>query len=147
VIKSDRILGAVVILGALAFAASASTIPTSFLSGPVGSKVFPMIIGITGALCGVVLMLRPDEQPDWPGIPTFVSLAIAIVVMVGYAYALKPMGFLAPTAIAAAILSFQIQPRPRFAALAGIGLSVGLFVLFKYGLGLSLFALPRSFAG
>ena len=146
-IKSDRILGAVVIIGALAFAASASTIPTNFLSGPVGSKVFPMLIGITGAICGLVMCLRPDEEPDWPGVPTLVSLAIAVGVMIGYAYTLKPMGFLAPTAIAAEILSYQIQPRAKFAALAGIGLSVGLYILFKHGLGLSLFALPRSFAG
>ena len=65
----------------------------------------------------------------------------------GYAYALKPLGFLMPTAIAAAVLSYQISPKPMPAVLTGLGLSVGLFVIFKYALGLSLFALPRSLMG
>lgn len=146
-INSDRILGAVVIIGALAFAASASTIPTNFLSGPVGSKIFPMVIGVTGAMCGLVMILRPDEEPHWPDFRTFGSLLVAVAVMAAYAYSLKPFGFLAPTAVAAAILSYQIQPRAKFAVLSGLGLSIGLFVLFKYGLGLSLFALPRDFTG
>ncbi len=145
--KSDRILGAVVIIGALAFAASASTIPTNFLSGPVGSKVFPMVIGITAAICGAVMFLRPDEEPGWPSLATLGSLLFATIVMTAYAYSLKPLGFLVPTAIASAVLSFQIQPRARFAVLAGIGLSLGLFILFRYGLGLSLFAFPRTYGG
>ena len=54
------------------------------------------------------------------------------------------MGFVVPTAIAAAILSYQISPRKLPAALAGLGLSIGLFVLFKYALGLGLVAFPKG---
>ncbi|MEC8040939.1 MAG: hypothetical protein VX181_09570, partial [Pseudomonadota bacterium] len=38
-------------------------------------------------------------------------------------------------------------PRPVPAALAGTGLSLGLFAIFKFALGLSLFALPAAFHG
>jgi len=69
------------------------------------------------------------------------------VVLIGYAYALKPLGFLIPTAITAAILSYQISPRPRAAVLSGLGLSVGLYLLFKYALGLGLVALPKLVTG
>ena len=64
-----------------------------------------------------------------------------------YAYALRPFGFLIPTALAAAILSYQISPRVGPAALSGLGLSGGLFVLFKYALGLGLVALPKALTG
>jgi len=60
---------------------------------------------------------------------------------------LKPGGFLVPTALASGILSFQISGKPKLAVITGVSLSVGLFVLFKFVLGLSLFGLPRWLMG
>lgn len=145
--KTDRIFGVVVILGALAYIAGALQVPTSFLSDPVGPKTFPVLIASIAALCGVFMVFKPDDEPDWPPLPALLALVLSVVVLVGYAYALKPLGFILPTAIAAAILSYQINPRPTFAALAGVGLSVGLFVLFKFVLGLGLVAFPKGLTG
>lgn len=144
---SDRIFGAVVTLLALAYIASATQIQTSFLADPVGPRMFPYIIGGVAAFCGLIVVLRPDEDPAWPVLRTMGSLLVAVVVLVGYAYALKPLGFLLPTAITAAILSYQISPRPGAAALAGVGLSIGLFIIFKFALGLGLVALPAVLHG
>lgn len=144
---SDRIFGLVIVLVALAFLASATQIQTSFLADPVGPKTFPMIVGSIAAICGIMMILRPDEGPEWPELRTFGALVIAVVVLVAYAYALKPMGFVVPTAITAGILSYQIEPRATRAALAGIGLSVGLFLIFKFALGLGLVAFPKSLTG
>lgn len=144
---SDRIFGAVATVVALTFIASATQIQTSFLADPVGPKTFPMLIGAVAALCGITLMIRPDPDPEWPELATLGALAIAVVVLVGYAYALKPLGFLLPTAIAAGILSYQISPRPKMAMVSGIGLSVGLFLVFKFALGLSLVGLPKGLTG
>lgn len=142
--KSDRIFGLVVILVALGYILSATQIQTSFMSDPVGSKTFPIAIGVIAALCGLVMVLRPDPEPEWPGVRTLISLAFAVVVLVAYAYGLKPYGFVIPTALAAGILSYQIHPRPLTAVLSGICLSVGLFALFKYGLGLGLVPFPKG---
>ncbi|MDJ1006656.1 MAG: tripartite tricarboxylate transporter TctB family protein [Paracoccaceae bacterium] len=142
--RSDRIFGLVVIVLALAYIASAFQIQTSFLTDPMGSKSFPVMLGSVAVLCGLVILVRPDEEPEWPGTLPVLKLVAATVTMIGYAYALKPLGFLIPTAIAAAILSWLISPRPTFAALAGIGLSGGLFLLFKYALGLGLVAWPKG---
>lgn len=141
---SDRIFGLVVTLGALAYIVGASQLQTSFLSDPVGPKTFPILVGTVAGICGIFMILRPDPDPDWPALRTLGALSIAVVVMIGYAYALKPMGFLVPTAIAAGVLSYQISPRPVAAILTGLGLSLGLFVLFKFVLGLSLLGLPRG---
>ncbi|MFQ5622610.1 MAG: tripartite tricarboxylate transporter TctB family protein [Paracoccaceae bacterium] len=144
---SDRILGLVVVCVALAYIASAVQIQTSFLSDPVGSKTFPIIIGSVAAICGAMLVLRPDEDPDWPALRTFGALAVTVIVLVIYAYSLRPLGFLLPTAVASGVLSYQISERVRFAAFTGIGLSLVLFFVFKYALGLGLVALPKAITG
>ncbi len=142
--KSDRLFGVVVIFGALAYAAGALQIQTSFMSDPVGSKTFPLILAAVAALCGLVMIVKPDADPEWPDTKTFGSLIVSVAVMVAYAYSIKPLGFMIPTAICAAILSFQISPRTIPAAFTGIGLSIGLFLVFKYALGLGLQPFPKG---
>ncbi|MEZ5537872.1 MAG: tripartite tricarboxylate transporter TctB family protein [Thiolinea sp.] len=144
---SDRIFGLVVVLVAVAYIVSATGIQTSFMSDPVGSKAFPMLVGAVGGLCGLVMMIRPDPDPQWPAGRTLFALLIAVLVLVAYAYSLKPFGFLLPTAVAAGILSYQISPKVLSATLAGIGLSIGLFVLFKFALGLGLVPFPKGWLG
>ena len=141
---TDRVFGLVVILVALAYIASATQIQTSFMADPVGSKTFPMIVGAVAVLCGGMIVFRPDTEPEWPVLRTLVSLGLSLLILVVFALALRPLGFLIPTAIAAGLLSYQITPRKWVAALTGLGLSVGLFVLFKYALGLGLQPFPKS---
>jgi putative tricarboxylic transport membrane protein len=143
-LRSDRVFGVVVILAALAYIASALQIQTSFLSDPMGSKTFPIILGAVSVLCGALMILRPEEEPEWPSAGPLVKLALAVITMIAYAYALKPLGFLVPTAVAAGVLSYLISPRVGYATLAGLGLSVGLFFIFKYALGLGLVAFPKG---
>ena len=126
------------ILVALAYIASALQIQASFLSDPVGSKTFPILVASIAAICGGVMILRPDAEPDWPVGWTLLSIVICVVLLIGYSYALKPMGFLLPTAVAAGLISYLISPRPLFALASGVGLSIGLFVLFRFVLGLGL---------
>ncbi|MEM6616600.1 MAG: tripartite tricarboxylate transporter TctB family protein [Pseudomonadota bacterium] len=147
-LRSDRIFGLVVILSALAYIASATQLQTSFLSDPMGSKAFPIGLGVVAMLCGAVMVFKPDEEAEWPGPIAIIKIAISVAVMIAYAYALKPFGFLFPTALAAGILSYLITPRPVFNVLAGLCLSGGLFILFRYALGLeTLQALPRALGG
>ena len=144
---SDRVFGLVAALVALAYIVSATNIQTSFLSDPVGPKVFPIAIGVIAMLCSLYLVLRPDADPDWPAGRTFLALGFAVIVLVAYAYALKPLGFLLPTAVVAAVLSYQISPRARFAAVTGVSLSVCLFLIFRFALGLGLVAFPKWLTG
>ncbi len=140
---SDRIFGLIVIALALGFIVSAMQIQVSFLSDPVGPKTFPYLVGGVLIIAALSIVLQPDDDPDWPGLITIGRLAITVLVLVGYAYALKPLGFLVPTALAAGIVSYQIQHKTVAAILTGLGLSVGLFFIFKYALGLGLVALPK----
>jgi putative tricarboxylic transport membrane protein len=144
---SDRITGLIVAVLALAFAAGASQLEEPFFADPLGPKAFPLLISAVAFLAGATMVMRPDDEPAWPGIATLIRLAIAAVILVAYAYALKPLGFLLPTAIASAALSYQIRQHAAQSAVIGLALSGGLFVIFKYALGLGLFALPRWLMG
>ncbi|CTQ32046.1 tripartite tricarboxylate transporter TctB family protein [Jannaschia rubra] len=142
--KGDRLFGVVVVLGALAYANAALNLQVGFLTDPVGSKTFPLLVAGVCLICGLVMVLKPDPDPKFPSGATWGLMAVAVLTLVAYAYMLKPLGFLLPTTVAAAILSYLIEPRAKFAALAGIGLSIGLFVLFRFVLGLGLVGLPRG---
>ncbi|MEM9779924.1 MAG: tripartite tricarboxylate transporter TctB family protein [Pseudomonadota bacterium] len=144
---SDRIFGLVMLCVAVGYIATATQIQTSFLSDPVGPKTFPYMVGCVVILCSIMILIKPDAEPEWPGVMTFARLLLAVIVLAGYAMTLKPLGFLLPTAIAAGVISYQISPRAVPAALTGVGLSAGLFIVFKYMLGLGLFAVPRDWLG
>ena len=133
------------IIVALGYILSARTIQTPLFPDPMGPKSFPMMIAAGVILCSIVIVLKPDDEPAWPAREALFSILLAALVMVGYAYTLKPLGFLIPTAIASAILSFQLSPRVLQSLVTGLGLSVGLYVLFKYALKLeTLQAFPKN---
>ena len=144
---SDRITGFVVAVLALAFFASASQLEQPFFADPLGPKAFPMVVAGVAMVAAILMIIKPDAEPNWPAFAVLGRIAIATLILVIYAYGLKPPGFLLPTALAAGAVSYQIDPKFSNAAKIGIGLSGGLFVIFKFGLGLSLFALPRWMMG
>ena len=144
---SDRITGLIVAVLALAFAAGASQLEEPFFADPLGPKAFPLLVSAVAFLAGAIMVMRPDAEPAWPGLATLIRLAIATIILVAYAHALKPLGFLLPTAIASAALSYQIRPRAGQSVVIGLALSAGVVVIFKYALGLGLFALPRWLMG
>ena len=145
--KSDRVFGLGVVCVALAYIAGATQIEIGFLSDPVGSRTFPYIVGAVAIVCGLFIALRPDDEPGWPPFATLGRIGLALVVMYGFAVALRPIGFLIPAAVASAALSYLISPRPVAAILSGLGLSVGLFAVFKFGLGLGLAPFGRLLTG
>lgn len=143
-IRGDRIFGAVMIVIALGYILSAHGIQTSFMSDPVGPRLFPYMIAAVMILSALVMILRPDPDADWPAGPMLIQLGIALVVLIAYAYAISPLGFLIPTAIASGVLSWQIGGHPARAAITGAGLAIGLWLLFRIVLGLSLRGLPAG---
>lgn len=132
------------IVVALGYILSARAIQTSFMSDPVGPRLFPYMIAGVIIICALVMILRPDPEAEWPAGPMILQLCIALAVLVAYAYSIGPLGFIIPTAIASGVLSWQIGGRPLRAAITGVGLGIGLWVMFRLILGLGLRGLPAG---
>lgn len=142
---SDRIFGAFGLLLAAFYAWAASLIQESFLTDTVGPKAFPYIIAGVLALASLAILIRPDAEPKWPGAARLAEIAAAIVVMVLYAQTLKVVGFVIATAVASAYLSWRLGARPVASIVTGIGIAVGIYLVFHTLLGLSLARGPLGF--
>lgn len=139
---SDRLFGLVAVLAGVAYLVGSWRIPASFLTDPFGPRVFPLIVGSVAVLCGIAIMIRPDTSPRWPDLTGWTRQACALAILIAYALTLRPGGFLLPTAVAAAVLSYQIKARPIAAVVTGVSISLFLFAVFKFALDLGLKALP-----
>jgi putative tricarboxylic transport membrane protein len=97
------------------------------------------------AIASAYVLLRPDPEPEWPIRGRALEIVGAVVVLIGYALALEPVGFVVATAVAAALLSWRLGSRPVWAAVSGLGISIGIYVVFHLVLGLSLAKGPLGF--
>ncbi len=137
---ADRIVGAGICLVAALYLYNAALIPTGFLPDPVGSKTFPYIVGSVALICGVLIMFLPDHFPAWPPLKVYGKLAVAAAMMYLFSITLRPYGFIIPSAVVSIVLSYLIAPNIKNAIVTGLGLSIGLFIILNYALGLGLHA-------
>ena len=142
---SDRIFGIFGVLLAIGYVLAALAIQESFLSDVVGPKAFPLIIAAVLGLASAVIALRPDPNPSWPGLMRLAELAAAVALLALYAALLPLAGFIFSTIFAAAYLAWRLGSRPFEAALVGLGVSLGIYVVFHLVLGLSLARGPFGF--
>ena len=142
---SDRIFGGIGLALAIFFVWQATLIELSFITDPVGPRIFPIIIGIVLGLASLVVILRPDPEPHWPAAGRLFEIAVSVAVMVAYAELLPEVGFLIATAVASAFLTWRLGTTPVWSAVTGILISVGIYVVFRVILGLSLARGPFGF--
>lgn len=135
---SDRIMGGIGLALSAFYIWAATIIPESFMADVVGAGTFPIIVGAIMALCSVYFIARPDPEPVWPQLNRLAEIGFAIAVCFLYAILLPKLGFLICTAFAAGYMSWRLGGSPLSAVLTGVGLSVGIWVVFKLVLGLSL---------
>ena len=142
---SDRIFASICIALAVLMGWGATIIEESFIQDPLGPKAFPLVIALVLAACGVAMFLRPDEDPVWPHRRKQIQLLWTIGAMILYVQFLPVVGFLVATAIAAGFLSWQLGASVKQACWGGFSISVGIYVVFKLILGLSLARGPFGF--
>lgn len=142
---SDRIFGIIGLCLAIGFALSALAIQESFLSDAVGPKAFPLIIAAVLAVSSLAVILRPDPDPVWPDLPRLAEVGASVVILVAYAELLPVLGFVISTAFAAAYLAWRLGSAPLWAMVTGTSVSLGIYVVFRLILGLSLARGPLGF--
>lgn len=142
---SDRVFGGIGLLLAIVFAWQAAIIEESFLTDVVGPKAFPYIIAAIMGISSIYFLVKPDPEPHWPRAGRLAEIGLAAVVMFAYAQALPEVGFVIATAIAAAYLTWRLGSKPLESLLIGVATSVGIYVIFRLVLGLSLAKGPLGF--
>lgn len=142
---SDRLLGGLVLVLALAFVVGATQIKAALVFDPLGPETFPIIIGVTLAIAALYPIVRPDPEPEWPRGRQLLEIALALVIMIAYAQTLKYLGFVLATFLASGLLSWRLGAKPLVALAAGAGIAVGIYVVFHLILGLSLARGPWGF--
>ena len=128
--NSDRILGAAAIAVAGIMLVFGYGLEAPFAYEPVGPRAFPLIAAAIIAVCGVILVLKPDAadetQPPMPG--------RAIVVLSGsllaYALLFQPIGFVLATTTLMMPIAVIFGARWWQGLVTGAVLAVSSFLLF-----------------
>jgi len=135
---TDRIFGAALVLIGLAVGAEASTFNVAFPTDPVGPKALPYLSALVFLAAGVRLLARPDANPRWPERPTLLRMTGATAAFGAYAALIAPLGFVVATTTTVAVLSLLFGAPWKKAVGAALTLSVALWYLFVWVLGLQL---------
>jgi putative tricarboxylic transport membrane protein len=138
---SDRIAGLFFAALAVWYGLTASSFESGF-GDPLGPAMFPELVAVPFAIFSVFLILRPDPDPTWVTGTPLLRQAMTLVVLFGYGLSLERLGFPLATAIGSAMLCRLLGAAWLPAALAGIGMGLGLYLIFDPLLGLPLPFLP-----
>jgi len=135
----DRILGLGLLVLAVAYGWVAQQWPEPFGGAEtVGPETFPTILAVVLVAGSIYLMIKPDPDAQWPVGKSALELVVSVVVLLVYALLLEPLGFVIATTLAVGTLSWRMGAKPGHAFLTGLLSAIVVFVLFNYGLSLSL---------
>lgn len=136
--RTDRVAGIIVALLGVAVGAEATTFDVLFRTDPVGPKVLPMLAAAIFVGSGLVLAARPGPGAPWPERPALLRMAGAVAAFGVYAALLTPLGFVVATTATVSALSILFGAPWKKAVTAALVLSVVLWYLFVWVLGLPL---------
>lgn len=142
---SDRIFGIFGLLFAGLVVWATGRIEESFIQDPLGPKAFPLVIAALIALSAGVMLVKPDPEPAWPALRKWLELAITVGVMVGYALVLPELGFVLSSTVLAGFMVWRLGGTPLQSVVGGLAMSAGIYIVFTYGLSLSLARGPWGF--
>lgn len=146
---SDLIVGLVVLCGAAALYAAASTFPP--IPGQAyGADVFPRLTALGFAVCGVLLCAgavragaRPLVAATWVREPGAALRALGTVVVVaGYLLLAPALGFVLTAGLALVALFLMVRVRPVVALPVAAGVALFTYYAFAHLLRVPL---PRGF--
>lgn len=136
--RTSRAAGVALTALGVAIGAEATTFDVAFLTDPVGPKALPLVAAAIFSLTGVFLLLRPGPAPVWPTRAVVLRMAGAAASFVAYALLLAPLGFTVSTTLCVGSLSLLFGGPTRKSLGAAFLLSVALWYLFVWLLGLTL---------
>lgn len=151
-VARDRIVGAVLILAAALWCwATVATIPAAEDATRLGSRGFPLGLGVMLGVLGLVVLLMSGRETDQardaddgarqvPLSAELWSIAMTLMLIVGYAVAMELTGFLIATVlvIVVAVLLVLGLMRPMLILGLSLGMAAGIYLVFGKLLGVYL---------
>lgn len=131
---SDRVLGAVCMAGAAAMAWAARSYVPPFAYEPVGPRAFPMLLAALIFAAGLWLVGRPSAHSAAVAPGRFGALLACMAAVLAYALLFESLGFVVATALMSVPVGLVFGGRWRGALIGGVGLGLGLYLLFDKAL-------------
>lgn len=128
--RVDRVLGGLLALAGIATAVESTTFDVAFLTDPVGPKALPFVVAATFLVAGLHALLRPRDEVVLPTRRAALRMAGAIAAFVAYALLLPWLGFFTSTSLVVVALSLLYRGPFVPSAIAALGLSGVLWLLF-----------------
>ena len=143
---TDRITGVALLIFAALYGFGASNLKAGFGSGVLTPKDFPLLLAGSLGVVALGIIFKPDPDTELPKGRSWLNLIIVSLSFVAYAYLIVPIGFIAATTVETGFVSQRFGAKLWQAALTGLAVSVALYLIFVYGLGISL-PIGRVFGG
>jgi putative tricarboxylic transport membrane protein len=142
----DRIFAAFLFIITLIYGGIALfLLKAPFQYDPLGPESWPRILAAVMLICLVFLFRRPDTGDFEVGRATWIKLAAILALLIAYALLFEPLGFIIATALFGMTASRLLGAPWTQAALFGVGMGIGGYLLCAGLLNLNLPAgpLPR----
>lgn len=137
----DRIAGALLLVFALGAWWLSHDLESGFMQ-PIGPGEYPRLISLPLAALSLLLIVRPGLNQRWPGRAVLVRQALTLLVLGCYAGLVKPLGFLPASLVAVVLLIHLFGATWKSALINGAVLTLSLYVLFEFVLGMPLPNIP-----
>lgn len=135
----DRILGIALLLLAVVYGWEAAMFPEPFGgSEAVGPETFPLILSVILGLSSIYLLVRPDEDEEWPHLKMLAELGFVLLILAVFTLMLQPVGFIPATTLMVSVLCWRMGAKPLPSIVTGVGSAVVVYVLFNFLLELHL---------
>ncbi len=122
---ADRIFASLVLAIAVGYTFIAFTIiKAPFQYDPLGPESWPRILGVLAAICAIRILMRPDVTSMKVTKSTWFRLAGLVAMLLAYAWAFQPAGFVIATFGFCVALSLMLGARMSasliFSAVTGV---------------------------
>jgi putative tricarboxylic transport membrane protein len=130
------------------------TLPRAMFGDPIGHLIYPVILGITMTILGLILVVKellakgPKDPKDSPKFGKLTrhgkEIGMAIGASIVYALVFEPIGYIFSTILYLGAVLFIVNGKARVlrSVLVAVLFSVGVYVLFSVILGIQLPRMP-----
>ncbi len=129
-LSADRVAGAILLLIGIWYLWTATTLKSAFIGDVLGPSAFPLLLGVLLIILSILLMLKPDENPEWPQAQGWLRIGLILASFIVYSYIIEPLGYIVATSLEMIALSLIFKGPPVKSIIASVVFSTVMFILF-----------------